>query len=445
MGRNTRSSLGRARVAALWDATKVSFGAPAAVAMLAGVVLGVGLPALDKLFDVTVPTISFRTEDAARGLLETVATVTVSVAGLAFSVTIVAFTLASSQLSPRVLRSFRSDRVSQATFALLLATAVYCLTLLVRLGARGSEGVPNLSVTVALGLALASFLLFAVFVGHIARMLQPSSVIATIAGEAREVLRDRFPSGVGAPPERGDAARARARARTERSSPFPVEAGDDGYLGVIDGDRVMAVAARCDALIVQRAALGDYVISTQPLADVYADELDDDDAAELRAAFGLGRQRSLVQDVAFPVRQLADIAARGLSPGVNDPTTSENAMDAMAAVLVRLAGADQPPEVRVDEEGEPRFVANVPDLDDLVRLGFEQVRIFAAPYPVVTARLLLVLSLIGDAASAAGVDHAEVDRQAALLREGPDGNVPTREDVDGVRRAYARLHTREVL
>ena len=106
-----------------WERLWSSFGFLPGVAMVAGLVAGLAVPSLDAALDVELPVFAFTTEDAARSLLQTVATATVSVAGLSFSVTVVAFTLASSQLSPRVLRTFRADRLTQATLALLLATS----------------------------------------------------------------------------------------------------------------------------------------------------------------------------------------------------------------------------------------------------------------------------------------------------------------------------------
>lgn len=41
--------------------------------------------------------------------------------------------------------------------------------------------------------------------------------------------------------------------------------------------------------------------------------------------------------MAVPIRQLADIAPKGLSPSINDPTTAENATDSLTDTLVRFA------------------------------------------------------------------------------------------------------------
>lgn len=433
------------RLTSVWDELRSSFGLPAGFAMLCGIVLGFGLPAIDQALDVEIPTFEFDTQDAATGLLETIATTTVAVAGLSFSVTIVAFTLTSQQLSPRVLRSFRSDRLSQAVLAMFLGTFVYCLIVLVRLGVREDMGVPNLSITIALFTALISFGLFALFIAHIARMLQPSTVIATIVSEAKQALQGRFPSGIGGDPDDIEGCRGAARSRMERSEPIAVEAEGEGYVDSIAGERLIEAARENDGLVRQRVPVGDYVVPGQVLAEIWADGLRDDDREALvdgvRDAFRLGKQRGLVQDAGFTVRQLADIALKGLSPGVNDPTTAENAMDAMTAVIIRFARSERPSELRVDADGQARFIAEAPELNDLVRLGFEQVRVFAAPYPVVTIAMLGLLEQIARAARRAGLPHEEVEQQAVLLREGPPGEVPTTEDAERVRRAHARLHS----
>lgn len=117
--------------------------------MVAGVVLGFGLPAIEDDLELDIPLFDFSSQDIARSLLETIATVTVSVAGLSFSVTVVAFTLSANQLSPRVLRSFRRDRISQVTLAAFLGTFIYSLVLLVRLDTFGGDRIPDLSITLA--------------------------------------------------------------------------------------------------------------------------------------------------------------------------------------------------------------------------------------------------------------------------------------------------------
>ena len=395
------------------DRLRGSFGFLSAVMMVVGLVLGFGLPALDDLLEPRLPLLEFASLENARGVLSSVATATVSVAGLSFSVTLVAFTLTSQQLSPRVLRTFRTDRISQATLAGFLGTFVYALVVLVRLGGTSEGNAPALSMTVAVVAAIASFGLFAGFISHIVGMLQPSSIIAGISADARTTLEARFPTRAGAAPEEPDVAWSGVRTRTATPG-HEVRAQEEGYVSDLEGGALVEASTRYSGLISQRVGLGEYVLPGDVLAEVWADE-PDELAGAIRRAFVLSRQRSPLRDIGFPIRQLADVALKGLSPGINDPTTAINAMDALAGILVRFAAAEQPSALRVDENGAPRLVAVVPTLDELVHLGFEQVRGCADGDPIVMGRLGALLRKVHGTAGRAGRGTAEIERQLRLL------------------------------
>jgi len=412
------SPASRERLTALLDRFRASFGSLTAVAMGIGLLAGLGLPAIDRWLEVDVPLLDFSSQGAARSLLETMATAAVSVAGIAFSVTIVAFTLSTNQLSARALRSFRRDLISQLTLAAFLGTFVYCLAVLVRLGSLPAEDVPSLSIALAFLLALASLALFAVFIGHIASMLQPSSVIASIAEDARPELARPFPAGVAAEP-RDPAAALRLAEQRMAGSGWPVEAEGGGFLTVVRAGEIVDAAEGAGALVRQRCRVGAYVLPGQPVAEVWAPAQADARslADRLAGLFETGRQRTLPQDPGFPVRQLADVALKGLSPGINDPTTALTAMEAMTACLIRFAGGERPSPVRLGRDGDPRFLADVPDLGELVASGFEQPLVFGREDPVVLQRLRELLGAVRDAAPAPGPRQV-IERLLANLPHG---------------------------
>ena len=68
--------------------------------------------------------------DGARALLSTIAGSMVTVAGVGFSITIVALVLASTQFGPRLLGLFMRDITSQATLGTFLGTFTYCVLVL---------------------------------------------------------------------------------------------------------------------------------------------------------------------------------------------------------------------------------------------------------------------------------------------------------------------------
>lgn len=394
------------------DALRRSFSVKAGAGLALGLAFGLLIPYVDRWLNTDIPVVTLR-EDSASSLLQTIATVVMSVVGISFSVIVVALQLASQQLSPRVLRTFETNRLSQIVLALFVGTFIYCLAVLAQLGAI--DGVPELSVAVAVALALVAFAFFVAFIHEIVNVLQASNLIRRIATDGEQALQRRFPSDVGGEPDDLDRAERQVDARMAARAPEPVRATDSGYVTAV-GTNVVDVAARHGGLVRQRTMVGDFVVRGAELADVWFPAGDEGLADEVREAFTLSSERTVVQDAAFPIRQLADVALRGVSPSLNDPTTAENAMDFVADLIVRFVERGGPPAlIRVDGDGEPRFVACAPTLDDLVRLGFEQVRVASTDYPVLGTRLITLLEHIDRRAREAGIPCEEAQRQAAQI------------------------------
>jgi len=202
---------GRSRLA---DRVRTAFWAIPAVAMALGVAAGILLPQIDEaLKQTTFSVLGFGgNAEGARGMLSTIAGATVSVAGLAFSVTVVALTLASSQLSPRVLRTFRERRLYQVTLAVFLGTFVYAL-LVLRTVRADPVFVPEVSIGLAIVLAVAAFGLFVAFIGDLVVSVQASTSSAASPATAMGRSASASPMGSAKSPARAPgSARGSGRA-----------------------------------------------------------------------------------------------------------------------------------------------------------------------------------------------------------------------------------------
>lgn len=415
------------------ELTQRAFWLLPALMVAAGVIAGLLVPRLDA----GVAWSFVDSPQSARAILSTIATVTVSVAGVTFSIIVVALVLASSQLSPRVMRTFRTRRLNQVVLGMFVGTFAYSLLVLRTVGTRDDGTyVPDVSVVAAIFLAITAFGLFIAFIGQIVHALEASTIIERIATEARPAIEDPYPDGGTRPPD----APGDARARVERRSAGPsseVRSEGPGFLCDVDLQRVIDAAARHEALVAQVVPIGTYVMTGDVVARTWCERSAADDLAPLvRRAFRLGAERTPLHDVGFSVRQLADVALRGVSPSVNDPTTAETAMNALADTLIRVARQEPPTRIRVDPGGVERFIACVLELDGLVRLGFGQVRVKCGSYPALCVRLLELLRRI-DAAASGG--SAECARQARLIgRAVATAGIPD-EDVAMVDDAVRRL------
>ena len=159
---------------------------------------------------------------------------------------------------------------------------------------------------------------------------------------------------------------------------------------------------------------------------------EEEHASSVESCFRLGKQRTNIQDAGFPIRQLADIALKGLSPGINDPTTAQNAMEQMTSILVEFARTDSCSSVRVDETGEPRFIALPPDLDGLVRVGFGEVRLCCGDQPALAARIVDLLGHLHGVATSENEPTAEIERQRELILAGLGHAGPLEEEIEMV-------------
>ena len=145
--------------------------------------------------------------------------------------------------------------------------------------------------------------------------------------------------------------------------------------------------------------VGDLLAPGAPLFRVHDDggALDD---GWLQSAVAVGDERTMRQDPAFAFRLLADISAKALSPGVNDPTTATQALDQIELLLRQLGGRRLGPGVARDDGGTVRLVYPVPSWEDFLSLAVDETRQFGEGSVQVTRRLRALLEDLREAVAA---------------------------------------------
>ncbi|MFD9968759.1 DUF2254 domain-containing protein [Streptomyces sp. NPDC059011] len=370
------------------------------------IVAGVGLPLLDGLTQHDMPSwlrayLFGGSPDAARSVLAAIAGSMITVTALTFSLTVVTLQLASSQFSPRLLRTFTADRYVQATLALFLATFTFALTVLrtVRTGDDGQTGfVPQTSVTVAFVLTLASVLALVLFLSHLAREIRIESMMSSVLSAADRTIHRLLPEEPdlsGEPSARGDSAAAPPE---PPANALTLAAGASGFLTSVDEAALLKAAVEADALVRIDRPPGSSLIAGTPVGAAWprtGEPFTRDTRArlaeEVPQAVRTGAERTDLQDVAFGLRQLTDIAAKALSPGINDPTTAVHALSHSSALLCELARRDLGPRLLRDEHRQIRVVLCRPDLQDLLDLAVDQPLRYGAAEPAVLARIAMLL------------------------------------------------------
>lgn len=326
----------------LWESLKTSFWFLPGLIVISSIILSFFTIAVDKscnVNDCRLPGILFAGgAEGARAVLATIAGSMITITGVTFSITIVALTLASSQFGPRLMRNFMKDRGNQVVLGMFNATFIYCLLVLRSVDTTETLAfVPNISTSVAIVLALINVGVLIYFIHHISSSIQADYVISSVYKELMQSIERLFPEELGHDLEKDelDAIDFPVQKKAFQNSQV-LSAGQSGYLQAINNEMLMDYTTTKDVLISIHCRPGEYIIHGSPLVTIYSDKAFENDPEKIIQSFIIGNKRTPEQDVEFSIHQLVEVAARALSPGINDPFTAIACIDRLGSVLGHL-------------------------------------------------------------------------------------------------------------
>jgi uncharacterized membrane protein len=125
-----------------------------------------------------------------------------------------------------------------------------------------------------------------------------------------------------------------------------------------------------------------------------------------------GPERTMEQDPLFAFRILVAIAAKALSPAIDDPTTAVVAIDQIHHLLHQVGRRDLSIGERRDEAGHLRLIFQTPDWEDFVHLAVAEIRLFGAGSIQLARRLHAMFEQLSDVLPPPRIPalHAELTR-----------------------------------
>ena len=356
------------------------------------------------------------TEDGARQLLSGLSSSMLTFMVFAVSALLLALQLASSALSPRIIAGYFAARAPQMSIGIFVFAYVFALGA----AARVENGhVPQLVVAVAIVANLVSLVIFFWFVYSVASSLRPVAILLALSTAGRKVFDEVYPKA-------WNAAGREAQAHNALAGPSRVieYTGRSGTFLAFGAAELVDAARRAGCVIELVPQVGDFVPNGDPLFRIYP-AARDIDATALTQMTAFGAERTMEQDPAFAFRIMVDIAARALSPAVNDPTTAVLAIDQLHRDLLYLGRRELASGTTTDDEGKVRLVYPTPRWEDFVALATNEMRLFGANSIQVARRL-----------------HAMLEHLAGAL---PEPRRPLlREEISLLRRAVERAFPDEV-
>lgn len=407
---------GTVKISALWDNIRSSYWFVPTLMVAAVMVLWLAIFALDNMLgDELTRSLGWVYSggpEGARELLTVVSGSMITVAGVTFSITIVALTLASQQFGPFLLRNFMRDTGNQITLGTFISTFIFCLlTLRVIRSTDEVTFVPQFSVSVALLLTLASLGVLIYFIHHVSAFIQASNIIAVVSLDLEAAIDRLFPDRLGRDtgeqPEL-DFCPKELSEIFEADSEQVLSPGC-GYLKALDSEMLIETAVKNQLIVRMLKRPGDFVGGGDVIALVWpGGSLNHDVERLINESLVLDAQRTATQDVEFVFNQIVEVAVRSLSPGINDPFTAIICIDHLGQGLRCMAERTIPSPYRCGEDGSLRVIVYPVTFPELADVAFDQIRHYGRSSAIVLSRLLETIGAI------ARHVNREEDRQALL-------------------------------
>jgi uncharacterized membrane protein len=387
------------------------------------VVLGFLLPFLDtKAGSDWIRNVGFirATEvDGARAILTTLATATLGVAGVAFSVTIVAVSFASSNYGPRLIGNFMADRKNQIILGIFVATFVYCITVLISVHESTDSDqstldafVPQLSVFFALLLTLTAVAALIAYIHHIPESINIMNLAAEIGDKLQRAITRMLDEEGERDQDAEDAVDIKAWRQVPQGKDAQiVRAKTAGFVQQFDVKGLAKIARETDTQITVHRAVGDFIVEGEAImsAGMGSDGVEPI-AERMRDCYTQGANRTDAQDVLFLSDQLGEVLGRALSPGVNDPQTAVLCLNWLRAGLVVFAS--RAPS-RQERRSDPVLYRRV-TFEDMLDRSFNEMRQYVATDRTATLHALRVLESAALAACREAMVIACVKQMRAL-------------------------------
>jgi uncharacterized membrane protein len=298
------------------------------------------------------------------------------------SALLIAVQLASTQLTPRIIAVVFRDPVTKFSLTIFVFTFTFSQAVLVRI----NTDVPTLSASLAAYSCIACLGVFLFLIDHVGKWLRPSGALRAVALRGRKVIECVYSKRLADDPDKSRETIAVLDRKPSRMIP----SRKSGVVLATDIRGLVSIASRTNCLIEIVPQVGDFVAAGDPLFRIYQGgvSLSEDD---LHDSVAVGQERTMEQDPTLAFRIIVDIAAKGLSPAINDPTTAVLAIDQIHHLL-RTVGGRQLDDERVrDAAGQTRLVYRTPAWEDFVKLAVTEIRHFGGASIQVARRLRAML------------------------------------------------------
>lgn len=264
--------------------------------------------------------LSLKDADTARSIISTIAGAILSLTVFSFSMVMIVLNQAASQMSNRVLSSMITNRFQQIVLGFYIGTIVYALFLLSTIRDIDSGiSVPALSIYLLIFLTVIDIFLFIYFLEYVTQTVKYETIINRVKDKTLDSMKEKFDT-------------IQTANITWEDLPFKViKVKESNYFQSIDQKKMLEVAAAKNLYISILHPLSTFLLKDTPLIKVYCqNEISEEIIDEISTSTDFYSGQPIDRNADYGFSQLAEIAIKALSPGINDPGTAVGALNALS-------------------------------------------------------------------------------------------------------------------
>lgn len=298
--------------------------------------------------------ISLRDASTARSIISTIVGGIISLTVFSFSMVMIVLNQAASQMSNRMLTSMIGNRFQQVVLGIYIGTIVYALFLLSTIRDISSGiYVPALSIYLLILITVGDIFLFIYFLHYVTQSVKFETIIDRVHRQTRKACGELY-------------TEKNVREQIEKNTGGQeIPAPESGYMQEINDKELVAFAVKHKGFLQVRYPVGSFLLCNETVAIFYgAKRLDTEDINQLMTAIDFYSGQPIHKNPYYGFHQLAEVALKALSPGINDPQTAVLSMSVLADLFFYRM-KHSPASVFYDDDGISRLQQPVYSFADL--------------------------------------------------------------------------------
>lgn len=308
------------------------------------VMLEVDFSSWGKQFKSGFSWLTLKDASTARSIIATVAGAIISLTVFSFSMVMIVLNQAASQMSNRVLSSMIENRFQQMVLGVYIGTIVYALFLLSTIRDIDSGvSVPALSIYLLILLTVVDIFLFIYFLDYVTQTVKYETVIDRVKEKTLDSMKHNYTASV------VEMVNWTALTVTNINAP------QSDYFQGFTETALLKLACEKNICISFCYRETTYLVKGMPLLLIYSAEKITDECIEIiMDKIDFYKGKPIFRHAEYGFDQLAEVAIKALSPGINDPATAVLSIHALTD-LFRYHIHHQKTGVLKDTRGEARI------------------------------------------------------------------------------------------